>query len=143
MPDPLYTYGPESGQAINPTNPLGHILTQIAANTAALSGGGTGGGSGSGGVVPATYNISSQGAVSVTTANTVLVGTATTPRKLDITNHGSNGVFVKRAGTAALNEGKYLAQYGVWSIDEPTTDSFSAISSSGTNSLWVEQRTAA
>lgn len=103
-------------------------------------------GTGSGGNIiaqPATYNVSAQGAVSVTSANTALVAASATPRKVDVINVGANGVWIVRGAAAAASTGYYLAQYGVLSVDEPTTDAFNAISPGGTQNVYYVARTAA
>lgn len=92
---------------------------------------------------PRTYNASLQGGVNIGTGNTSIQAVQATPRKIDIINTGANGVWVSRGATAGAGVGYYLAQYGVLSVDEPTTDAFNAISPSGAQNVYFITRVAA
>lgn len=94
----------------------------------------SGGGGGSGGtliVTPRAYT--GAGASSASSNNTsVQIGPdVTVPRKIDISNPNSGAIWVERGGAAAVGGTYYLTQYGVLSVDEPTTDQFFFISPSG------------
>lgn len=106
------------------------------------------GGTGPAGAVPTTSTsapYTGAGATSASSNNTsVQIGSdVTTPRKIDIVNPNTGGIWVNRGAAAAVGSSYYLAQYGVLSVDEPTTDQFFFISPSGAQTCAYVPRTLA
>lgn len=104
--------------------------------------------SGSGGTFvvanPATYNVSSRSQVTVNGA-TLLIAASGTPRKVDFINVNAIPVWISRGTTTNLaGRDYYLEKGGVYSVDEPTTDAFSACTETADNAFVnVVQRTLA
>lgn len=130
---PSCNHFPSMSKPIGEMNELDCLRWLVAGLTGGPSGSGGGGNSSVASIRPATFNASAAGTPSSSSNNTsVQVGpSVTVARKIDIVNTGANGIWVNRAGAAAVGSLYYLAQYGVLSVDEPTTDAFYFISPSG------------